>query len=192
MLQQSLRLLIAVCCFSFLFSHTGSIWTDILPFDCIFFNLPFYFFLSCIFPSLFFFFLFVSFSSWGWNVCSETNTCQGYECPIGYRPKLVDMIITCAAPTCTTDECCDRFYFIQFFFCFSQSSRVRSKRLRRMGVQAKQKPKQMGGDISRRLPCECPRWWIMCSAEDTFFLEGSWVGGFARTPGRCAGCVFFF
>ena len=31
----------------------------------------------------------------------------------------------------------------------------------------------------------------MCSAEDTFFLEGSWVGGFARAPGRCAGCVFF-
>ena len=148
MLQQSLRLLIAVCCFSFfsIYAAFGQIYFRLIAF---FFHLPFYFFLNCIFPSLFFFFLFVSFSSWGWNVCSETNTCQGYECPIGYRPKLVDMIITCAAPTCTTDECCDRFNFIHFF-CFSQSSRVRSKRLRRMGLQAKQKP--MGGDISRRLP----------------------------------------
>ena len=43
------------------------------------------------------------------------------------------------------------------------------KGLRRLGVQAKQTPKQMGGDISRRWPYEGPWLWIMCSAGDTFF-----------------------
>ena len=42
------------------------------------------------------------------------------------------------------------------------------KGLRRLGVQAKQTPKQMGGDISRRWPYEGPWWWIMCSSGDTF------------------------
>ena len=54
MLQQSLRLLIAVCCFSFFF-HTGSIWTDILPFDCVFFSFAFLFFLELHFPLPFLF-----------------------------------------------------------------------------------------------------------------------------------------
>ena len=85
-------------------------------FSFVYIYIYIYLLFNCIFPSLFFFFLSLRLVFIVGTECvSETSTCQGYECPIGYRPKLADMIISCASPTCTTDECCDRFYFIVFY-----------------------------------------------------------------------------